>query len=90
MKRVRLIISGDVVGVGYRAWALRQAQDLRLTGWIKNGEDKTVELVAEGEKEALEKFVAACRKGPDVSWVERVDIQSEKATGEFVAFEVLY
>ena len=90
MKRVHIIVSGDVVGVGFRAWARRQAQDNHLNGWVKNREDKTVELVAEGEKPALEKLIIACKKGPDVSWVERVDIQNEKATGEFVAFEVLY
>jgi len=90
MKRVHLIISGDVVGVGYRAWVLRQAQDLRLSGWVKNRGDKTVELVAEGEKQALEKFIASCKKGPDVAWVEHIDITWLRASGEFVDFAVVY
>ena len=36
MNRLHLIISGDVQGVGFRAWVLRQARGLNLTGWVKN------------------------------------------------------
>lgn len=90
MKRIRCIVSGDVVGVGYRAWARRQAKGLELVGWVKNREDKTVELVAEGTRESLEEFIALCRRGPDVAWVKHVDVSWQKATGEFVGFEVVY
>lgn len=90
MNRIHLIISGDVVGVGYRSWARRLASSLSLTGWVKNREDKTVELVAEGKKEALEAFIAACKKGPDVAWVEGVQIEWSQAAGKYVDFEVLY
>ena len=90
MKRAHLIISGDVIGVGYRSWVLRLARNLGLVGWVKNREDRIVELVAEGEKEALEKLIAACSKGPDVSWVEGVRVEWAKASGEFLDFTVLY
>jgi acylphosphatase len=90
MKRVHLIISGDVVGVGYRAWVRRRARDFRLTGWVKNREDRTVELVAEGEQDALDTFVAACKKGPDVAWVETVSVSWLPATGDFLDFAVVY
>lgn len=90
MKRVHLIISGDVQGVGFRAWVLRFAQDKLLTGWITNRSDRTVEILAEGPKDKLENFVAACQHGPDVAWVERVDVEWEEATGEFVNFSVVY
>lgn len=90
MKRVRAIISGDVIGVGFRSWVRRLAQDNHLNGWVTNREDKTVELVAEGTREALETLIAACNRGPDVSWVEHVEVKWEKETGEFVSFEVLY
>ncbi len=90
MKRIHLIISGDVTGVGYRSWAKRQAKELGLMGWVKNREDKTVELVAEGNEEVLKKLVVVCKKGPDVAWVERVDAEWLDATGEFVIFEVVY
>jgi len=90
MKRVHLIICGDVVGVGFRAWVLRQAQDNHLNGWVKNRDDKTVELVAEGEKAVLEKFIIGCKKGPDVAWVKHVDIKWLPASGEFLDFAVVY
>jgi len=90
VKRVHLVISGDVVGVGYRAWALRQAQDLRLSGWIKNRDNKTVELVAEGEKQALEKFIDFCKKGPDLAWVEHIEVKWLPVSGEFMDFAVVY
>ena len=90
MQRVHLIISGDVQGGGYRAWVLRQAQDLRLVGWVKNREDKTVELVAEGPRQDLEELVQQCQHGPEVAWVKRVDVEWQEATGEFINFNVVY
>ncbi|MBI5619897.1 acylphosphatase [Candidatus Gottesmanbacteria bacterium] len=90
MQRVRLIISGDVVGVGYRAWALRAAQSKGLVGWVKNRQDRTVELVAEGPRQDLEELVKQCQHGPEVAWVEKVDAEWGKATGEFMGFAVVY
>lgn len=90
MKRVHLIISGDVQGVGFRSWALREAKYLGLTGWAKNREDNAVEIVAEGEKGKLDELVALCHKGPEVAWVEHVDVSWRVATSEFVTFEVIY
>ncbi|HUD20089.1 MAG TPA: acylphosphatase [Patescibacteria group bacterium] len=90
MKRVHLVVSGDVQGVGFRAWARRQAKELGLTGWVKNREDDTVEIVSEGAKDRLDEFVKLCQSGPEISWVERVDITWENATNEFLEFEVLY
>ncbi len=90
MKRVRLIISGDVQGVGFRAWALRQAQDLKLTGWVKNREDGAVEVVAEGARNDLEELIKRCQHGPEVAWVENVDAEWQNSTNEFVSFDVVY
>ncbi len=73
MKRVHLIISGDVVGVGFRAWARRQMKTFGVVGWVENREDNTVELMAEGKESALKKLITACKRGPDVAWVEHVE-----------------
>ena len=89
MKRVHLIISGDVQGVNFRAWARGLAQG-KLVGWIKNRKDGAVEVVAEGSRDALEDFVAACQHGPEIAWVEKVNVEWQEATGEFVRFEVVY
>lgn len=90
MQRVHLIISGDVQGVGYRAWARRQAKELAVTGWVKNRENKAVELVAEGRRTQLVELVKRCQTGPEVASVEHVDVVWETGTGEFIGFEVLY
>ncbi|MDP1722201.1 MAG: acylphosphatase [Candidatus Gottesmanbacteria bacterium] len=97
MKRVHLIISGDVQGVGYRAWVdqaslgkTRDKQEKSITGWVKNREDGAVEVVAEGEKKDLEDLIGACHKGPEVAFVEKIQVEWEKATGEFMGFEVVY
>lgn len=90
MKRVHLFISGDVQGVGFRAWVVRQAKELGLTGWVKNREDGAVEVIAEGLKHDLEEFIKRCHDGPELSWVESIDTQWQEATGEFVHFAIVY
>lgn len=92
MKRVHLIISGDVHGVGFRAFVLRQAQDLRCVGWVKNREDDSVEVVAEGAKKDLEELISACLAKRDLAsqGVKNAVVTWEEATDEFVSFEIVY
>lgn len=89
MKRVRLIISGDVQGVGFRAWAVGQAQDLLITGWVKNRDDGAVEIVAEGSHVDLKELIKHCYQGPSVAKVQYVDVLWENATNEFMNFDVV-
>ncbi len=88
MVRAHLIISGDVIGVGFRSWARREAANLGLVGWVTNRPDNTVEIVAEGPKNKLDELVELCQSGPEVSDVEKVDVTWGETTGEFVSFEV--
>ncbi len=90
MKRAYVFIHGDVVGVGFRSWTLRQAQGKRLTGWVRNFDYGTVEAIFEGEKENVEEMIKLCLQGPEVAFVEKVDIKWEEATGEFEEFKVRY
>jgi acylphosphatase len=90
MQRIHLIISGDVQGVGFRAWVVRQAKKLGVSGWVKNRDDGSVEIVAEGLKNKLEELAKLCRHGPEVSWIEALDIRWERADHRFVGFEVIY
>jgi len=69
----RATIFGRVQGVGYRAWAWRQAQALSLRGWVRNLPDGRVELVAAGPEEAVVAFLQACERGPNYARVSRVD-----------------
>ena len=69
---VRLRITGQVQGVGYRWWAERQAQALGLDGWVRNCPDGSVELLAIGEQTVLERLEEACANGPPAASVRSV------------------
>ena len=64
LARVHFKIRGRVQGVYFRASAVQRAQELGLTGWVKNCADGSVEGVAEGARPELEKLVAWCGQGP--------------------------
>ena len=82
VKRINVLIYGDVTGVGFRAWTLRQAQDKQLTGWVRNADMDKVEAVFEGESEKVNEMIELCKKGPDVGWVEKVELKEEKVLGD--------
>lgn len=71
-KAVRLRIEGRVQGVGYRAWTVRQATSLGLSGWVRNRRDDTVEALLVGPSDQVEKMIEKCRRGPDLSRVTSV------------------
>jgi len=70
---VKLRIVGRVQGVGYRAWAVRTAQAMALTGWVRNLADGSVEALAHGPTTDVEQFIAACRDGPVFAKVTNVE-----------------
>ena len=74
---VRIRISGDVQGVGFRAWTERRAIALGLFGWVRNREDGDVEAVFSGPLEKVEAMLAACREGPRHARVTTVEILGE-------------
>ena len=90
MERVRLVISGDVHGVGFRFTAIEIGRDLGLTGWVCNKPDGSVEIIAEGEKDKLDNLVIWAKKGPALARVDNMKVEWQKATGEFKYFEVNY
>jgi acylphosphatase len=63
-KSVRLRITGNVQGVGYRIWATRVAAGLGLRGWVRNRSDGSVEALATGAPDAVGALIEACRQGP--------------------------
>jgi acylphosphatase len=73
-KLVHLSITGKVQGVGYRAFVELQAELLELEGWVRNRRDGSVEALAEGSGEAVEKLIKACWQGPPSGLVSRVQV----------------
>ena len=68
--RLHAIVRGEVQMVGYRYFVLQQAQELDLTGWVRNGEDgRSVEVVAEGDESAMRQLEAALQEGPPLARV---------------------
>jgi acylphosphatase len=87
--RAHLKIVGRVQGVYYRASMVRQAQQLRLRGWVRNCDDGSVESIAEGQRSAIDALIAWCRQGPPGSRVDSIEIRWEAPQWEFSGFVVM-
>ncbi|MCW3472984.1 acylphosphatase [Limobrevibacterium gyesilva] len=72
MSTLRLVISGRVQGVGYRAWMADQAQALGLSGWVRNRSDGTVEALVAGDDDAVAELLRASRLGPRLAVVTEI------------------
>ncbi len=91
MRQLFLKIHGDVHGVGFRYRTQEKAQELGLVGWVKNAYDDTVEITAEGEDEALKKFVEWCKNGPRWARVTKVEEKWEEITkNNFNDFKIIF
>lgn len=88
MPTVHLIIKGKVQGVFYRASAKREADSLHVKGWVKNTREGHVEAMASGDVDAIERFIAWCKKGPSRAMVTDVEF-TRQAEHVFDDFEVL-
>ncbi len=75
MKIVRLIFHGRVQGVGFRYYVEGEAEVSGLEGWVRNRRDGSVEAVVAGDEKLIEGLINACRRGPPVSRVEKIDIE---------------
>jgi acylphosphatase len=76
-----LRIQGTVQGVGYRAGFAAQAQSLRLSGWVRNRFDGSVEAIVDGPDEAVSAMIAWARRGPPASQVREVQIDEADEAG---------
>ncbi|MEQ1863935.1 MAG: acylphosphatase [Micropepsaceae bacterium] len=73
----RLRIKGRVQGVGYREWAIGEANARGLHGWIRNRSDGSVELLIAGPDATVQEMLSACTRGPEAAQVESIDILNE-------------
>lgn len=73
MREIKLKIFGRVQGVFFRNEAKKKADELGIFGWVKNMDDGSVELLAEGDEESLGKFLEWCKKGPQSAVIKNVD-----------------
>ena len=87
---VHVVISGRVQGVWFRANTKQKAEELGLTGWVRNTSDGCVEAVFEGEEKLVNEMIKWCHKGPSLANVENVEIKKQNTTNEYDDFSIRY
>ena len=84
----RYLISGRVQGVGFRFFAESAAAREGLHGWVRNLSDGRVEIAAEGDADAVERFERKVRHGPPAARIEQFDVDDTPPTGCETGFNV--
>jgi acylphosphatase len=87
---VQATVYGRVQGVFFRAFAAEQANELVLTGYVRNLHGEGVEVLAEGERGQLEKLIDCLKVGPSDARVEKVVINWSEYTGNYSGFRIRY
>jgi acylphosphatase len=87
--RRRFVVKGRVQGVGFRYFAHETALRVGVTGTVRNLDDGSVEVVAEGDVEAVTRFERSLRHGPIGSRVDDVSVAVEPPSGRFLDFRIL-
>jgi acylphosphatase len=77
IRRVHVLVTGDVQGVGFRWFTRECAQRCKVGGWVRNTSGGQVELVAQGTRADVETFLDAIRRGPSRAHVENVQIRDD-------------
>jgi acylphosphatase len=83
----RLRIRGQVQGVNLREAMRQRADQLKVTGWVRNRLDGTVEAVVQGEAFAIDSIVEWARDGPSTARVDSVDVESAEGEEDFQIFD---
>ncbi len=86
----RILVSGGVQGVGFRAFARRVALRCGLTGGVRNLDDGRVEVEVEGSRGSIGDLVEALKHGPPGSRVDRVDVRWRPWANRYTDFEIWY
>lgn len=88
MLAVRILVTGLVQGVFFRAQTKDKADELGLKGWVRNNHDGSVEIVAEGPDDRLKALEEWCWKGPPKATVTNVVVTPETPQTTFTQFEL--
>lgn len=90
LKRARIELLGKVQGVGFRFFAEGMAIRYRLDGYVRNTPSGGVEVVAEGDEDAIAKFIEELKKGPPGARVQGARVIWGEAKGDLRGFRVVY
>jgi len=89
-KQVIIKVFGQVQGVFFRSETAEQAEQFGLFGWVRNEQDGSVKIIAEGEEKNLEKLIKFCKDGPKFAKVEKIEVEYKEASGGFNEFFIRY
>jgi acylphosphatase len=88
IKRVHLLITGQVQGVGFRYHTQQEAEALHLTGWVRNLADSRVEIIAQGQAHQLAQFIQWCHSGPSQAVVQSVEVHALEIDDPLDEFDI--
>ena len=89
-KRLAVTVSGRVHGVGFRFFSRDLAEQLGLTGWVRNTPRHTVELEVQGEEETLDQLCERLRQGPRLSHVDDVETAEIPVQQNETTFDIFH
>lgn len=90
LQACRIVVSGRVQGVGFRASTREQARQLAVRGWVRNRPDGGVEVWAQSSAEALARFVHWLEEGPRLAEVRQMQTESVEPDPDLTEFEIRY
>ena len=85
----RYVVKGRVQRVGFRFFVENAAQREGIQGYVRNKHDGSVEVVAEGDVDAIQRFEMAVRRGPSGARVKEVDTIEVEPSSRFAGFRVM-
>ena len=89
MKRIHIIVTGTVTGVGFRWWLYQKANERNVYGWVRNKTNNEVEAVLLGHEKDVDDIMKLCRKGPTSSNVESIKIENYQQEYFKKSFDIL-
>jgi len=90
LKRINIIVTGTVTGVGFRWWLKMEAEKRNIYGFVKNRTENEVEAVFLGENKSVDELVKLARKGPSSARVESLSIQNYQKEYLRKSFDILH
>jgi len=88
VRQLKVKVTGKVQHVGFRYFVRTAAKRLGITGWVKNDNDGSVQVLAEGESESLRVFIRSLQVGPSLARVENLDIAWTDPSLNSAEFEI--
>jgi len=85
---VHVVISGRVQGVWFRANTKQKAEQLGMTGWVRNTADGKVEALFEGDEKHIQEMIDWCHRGPPMAQIDNVEITEQSSSNGFDGFSI--